>query len=543
MKSGKLGRRMRRMSFQTRSFLLLLGVALAVSLLIGVYSFHLLQGLLYEQIGARALVQARQIAVLPEVVDAVNREDSAQLKRIILPLMQESDASYIVIGDARGRHLMHTDPSISVGSPMQGEDNELPLRQGRSETTLKRGTLGLSWRAKAPVRNRAGQVVGVVSVGYFASRIAYWNQTRFMPVLTVLLWMLMALLWCAWRFSRSIKRQMRNLEPHEIAGLVRQQEAVFESIFEGVIAIDRDGYVTGINRAARDMLNLPPEAALPGQALVALIPDCAFVSPTADQADCKDEICLFGTLQVIASRVGIHAADGLQGWVISFRRQDDINTLSMQLSQIRRYADHLRVVRHEHLNWMSTVSGLLHVKAYDEVMRLVRSQSEVQQQVLDEISMSFGNYHLCGLLIGKYYRAQEMGLSLQFESGCSVDALPEVLSDVEWMSIVGNLLDNAFEASRDNPADDRDIVLYLSDVGEELIIEVADHGCGVDPALAGQLFERGSSSRGGGEHGIGLYLVNSYVQKAGGTITVENNIPRGTIFSVFVPKRRRDDSA
>jgi two-component system, CitB family, cit operon sensor histidine kinase CitA len=37
------------------------------------------------------------------------------------------------------------------------------------------------------------------------------------------------------------------------------------------------------------------------------------------------------------------------------------------------------------------------------------------------------------------------------------------------------------------------------------------------------------------DRGIGLYLVKSYVQQAGGTVTVEGNIPHGAVFSVFSP--------
>jgi len=241
---------------------------------------------------------------------------------------------------------------------------------------------------------------------------------------------------------------------------------------------------------------------------------------------------------VIASRIAIRVNGQLHGWVISFRSKDDINTLSTQLSQIKRYADNLRVIRHEHLNWMSTLSGLLHAKAYDEAMKLIESQSAVQQQVLDYITRAFGNYQICGLLIGKFYRARELGLELEFETGCSLDALPEVLSDVEWMSIIGNLLDNAFDAAGSEGGQGNRVVLYISDVGEELIIEVADNGPGVAPEVRDHMFERGVSTKNSAERGIGLYLVDRYIQQAGGTITVESNIPCGTIITVFVPKKR-----
>jgi two-component system cit operon sensor histidine kinase CitA len=38
-----------------------------------------------------------------------------------------------------------------------------------------------------------------------------------------------------------------------------------------------------------------------------------------------------------------------------------------------------------------------------------------------------------------------------------------------------------------------------------------------------------------GDHGIGLYLIESYVTQAGGLIEVADNTPHGTIFSLFIP--------
>lgn len=38
-----------------------------------------------------------------------------------------------------------------------------------------------------------------------------------------------------------------------------------------------------------------------------------------------------------------------------------------------------------------------------------------------------------------------------------------------------------------------------------------------------------------GDHGIGLYLIESYVTQAGGLIEVADNTPHGAIFSLFIP--------
>ncbi len=69
-------------------------------------------------------------------------------------------------------------------------------------------------------------------------------------------------------------------------------------------------------------------------------------------------------------------------------------------------------------------------------------------------------------------------------------------------------------------------------------LEIADQGCGIDEALRDRIFERGVTSSASKDHGIGLWLVRSYVEQAGGSIVVENNIPFGTIFTLYIPLTR-----
>lgn len=100
---------------------------------------------------------------------------------------------------------------------------------------------------------------------------------------------------------------------------------------------------------------------------------------------------------------------------------------------------------------------------------------------------------------------------------------------------MGNLLDNAYNASLQQPQGSRQIECLINSDGHEVIIEVADQGCGIDETLRDRIFERGVTSSVSKDHGIGLWLVRSYVEQAGGSIVVENNIPFGTIFTLYIP--------
>ncbi|CAH6636569.1 Histidine kinase [Pseudocitrobacter vendiensis] len=526
-----------RRSFQNRIFLLILFTSTVVMLAITWYLTSITEERLHYQVGQRALIQAMQISAMPELVSAVEKRDIPRIKELIDPMRSFSDATYITVGDAQGRRLYHVNPE-EIGKFMEGGDSQDALINAKSYVSVRQGSLGSSLRGKSPVQDSTGKVIGIVSVGYTIEQLESWLSLQLSSVLLPMVAMLVLLLFCARRFSLHIKRQMLNMEPQQLAQLLIQQNVLFESVFEGLIAIDSGWRITAINQTARRWLNLvQPEHLLIGKSISDVVSPNAFFYDRPE-VNKKDEIVIFNHIKMIASRMALILNDEPQGWVISFRKKDDISTLSLQLSQVQQYADNLRAVQHEHRNLISTIAGLLFLKRYDNALALIQQQSESHQKVLDFIAQRFNNNHLAGLLIGKYYRAKELGLELVFDPGCYVDALPETLTPNEWISIVGNLLDNAYNATLRHPEGATQIECLINSEGAEFLIEVADQGCGIDESLRDHIFERGVTSSNNRDHGIGLWLVRSYVAQAGGTIVVDNNLPGGTIFTLYIPLTR-----
>lgn len=526
-----------RRSFQNRIFLLILFTSTIVMLAMSWYLTDITEERLHYQVGQRALIQAMQISAMPELVEAVQKRDLARIKALIDPMRSFSDATYITVGDASGQRLYHVNPD-EIGKSMEGGDSDEALINAKSYVSVRKGSLGSSLRGKSPIQDATGKVIGIVSVGYTIEQLENWLSLQISSLLIPMAIMLLLLLFCARRFSLHIKKQMLNMEPQQLSQLLIQQSVLFESVFEGLIAIDSDYKITAINQTARRLLNLSqPEPTLIGKRLSSVISQEVFFYD-APQTNKKDEIVTFNQIKVIASRMAVILNNEPQGWVISFRSKDDINTLSLQLSQVQQYADNLRAVQHEHRNLISTIAGLLFLKRYNQALELIQQQSESHQKVIDFIARNFQDNHLAGLLIGKYYRTKELGLELIFDPACFVDRLPTALSHNEWISIVGNLLDNAYNASLRQPQGSKQIECLINSDGQEVIIEIADQGCGIDEALRDRIFERGVTSSASKDHGIGLWLVRSYVEQAGGSIVVENNIPFGTIFTLYIPLTR-----
>lgn len=531
----------RSLAFPLRIFLLILVVSVFIIAALAQYFTASFEDYLATHVRDMAMNQAKIIASNDSIITAVKHRDYKRLATIADKLQSGTDFDYVVIGDTNSIRLYHPNPE-KIGYPMQFTKPGA-LEKGESYFITGKGSIGMAMRAKTPIFDDDGKIIGVVSIGYLISKIDSWRSDFLLPMAGVFILLLLVLMLLSWFFAAHIRRQMLGMEPKHIARVVRQQEALFSSVYEGLIAVDPDGYITAINRSARKMLGLSsPGRKWLGKPVSEVVqPADFFTQQIAEKR--QDAMVNFNGLSVIANREAIRSGDELLGAIISFRSKDEIATLNAQLTQIKQYVESLRTLRHEHLNWMSTINGLLQMKEYDKVLAMVQGESQAQQQLIDSLRGAFADRQVAGLLFGKVQRARELGLTMTIVPGSQLHQLPEGLDSTEFAAIVGNLLDNAFEASLRTQQGNNVVELYLSDEGDDVIIEVADQGCGVPEALREKIFEQGVSTRTDepGEHGIGLYLIASYVRRCDGVITLEDNSPCGTLFSLFLPKVKKNN--
>jgi len=109
--------------------------------------------------------------------------------------------------------------------------------------------------------------------------------------------------------------------------------------------------------------------------------------------------------------------------------------------------------------------------------------------------------------------------------------------------VVRNLVSNAFKFTSDGS-----VTVRVKPEAATVAIEVADTGIGIAPEHIPIIFEKfrqidGSSTRRYGGMGLGLYLVDQFVRKLGGTIEVASSVGSGTTFRVILPGYRPDVSS
>ena len=81
------------------------------------------------------------------------------------------------------------------------------------------------------------------------------------------------------------------------------------------------------------------------------------------------------------------------------------------------------------------------------------------------------------------------------------------------------------------------------DAGSYVLVEVRDHGTGMDRVTLARLFEPFFTTKAKGKGtGLGLATVARIVQQAGGAVGIESAPGRGTTFRVYLPLAERRTS-
>ncbi|WP_202077341.1 ATP-binding protein [Caldalkalibacillus salinus] len=526
--------------------LLICGLLTGTTLLIGLFVNLIITETIEEQIGKRALNLAHAVALMPEIREAFEEENpSDRIQNIIEPIRQATGAKFIVIGNTDGIRYAHPLPD-RLGKQMVGGDNQRALQEGEFYTSVAIGSLGPSLRGKGPIRSMDGEIVGIVSVGFMIEHIDTVMLTYKKELWFTLLLVLVLTITGAIFIASHVKRAILGLEPEEIAHLYIQKEATLQSIHEGIVAVNHKGEITLMNHAAQKLIkgqkheNGATYDDYLGRHVTDVLPQTKMLEVMeTGQSQYHAEMVL-GHHVVVVNRVPIFYEGKVVGVVSSFRDRSEIDRLSQELNRIKQYADALRAQTHEFTNKLYTISGLLQLKKEKEAIALINRESECQQQWMHFLVRDVPDPLISAIILGKLNRAHELGVEMIIDEESRLTYETESQEREPLLTILGNLIENALEASLSTRGKPR-VKVSFTDLGHDLIFEIEDSGPGIPDDKVEQIFTGGYSTKQGHHRGVGLALVKQAVYELNGHIILEESELGGACFSVIVPKNERQE--
>lgn len=477
------------------------------------------------EMGRRALAIARTLSQMDAVQKTVG---TAEGFRVIPPLAERTrlatGVEYIVILDMNGIRYSHP---LSERIGKRFEDQDLaPALANNEYISRATGVLGPSVRAFVPilVGEEPRQQVGVVVVGILTPTMAAILRRIQAQLYSSLGLGLLLGLAGALYLARHIKRAMFSLEPEEIASLLEEREAIFQAMGEGVLAIDAQGKVSFANDQAKKLLGVKEE--ITGKKVTELLPGSQLPAVLKTGQPVVNQELRLGQVMLLANQVPIRARGEIIGAVATLQDKTEVRLLAEELTGVRTFVEALRVQNHEYLNKLHTIAGLIQLRKYNQACDYIFDITEKQQAVNQLIKKKITDSGVAGLLLGKFSRAGELKVELQLDPASNLSGLPVHLQSSDLVLIIGNLLENAFDAVRELPQERRRVYLKVVGTKEGLELTVRDRGPGIPEHLADRIYEKGFTTKGPNNQGLGLYLVKQQVEVHGGQLA-HRNLPEG----------------
>lgn len=181
-------------------------------------------------------------------------------------------------------------------------------------------------------------------------------------------------------------------------------------------------------------------------------------------------------------------------------------------------------------------------KSINRLISIVEDLESITGLEAGELKLSMENFNIV-TVVEDVYEMHEMlarryGVKLQFEKGHE-KAIRVYADRKRIIEAINNLILNAIKYSKPGGT----ITVSFVDIGDQILVEIADTGIGINEKDLPRIFERfyrvdKSRSREQGGTGLGLAIVKHIIEAHQQTIRVQSKIGEGSTFAFTLEKQK-----
>jgi len=348
----------------------------------------------------------------------------------------------------------------------------------------------------------------------------------------------------------------------------KYMETVLRNVSAGVVAVDRDGVITTVNRAAEKLLDIKTEKVLnhryeevlqPGhldlvrQILTEItgvetgyvekqipitLKDRALTLLVTTTVLLDDDNNYMGMVVVFEDITQLQRAERIAAWREVARRI--AHEIKNPLTPIQLSAQRLQRKFGEKLSEDGPVfmecTGTI-ISQVDVLKNLVNEFSRYARMPVANLTPNDLNEVIRDAVV--LYQDAHKEIAFDYRPDAS---MPRLRLDAEQIKrVMVNLLDNAV-AAVDRETGRIEVATLHDREHRRARVEVRDNGTGVSRADKAKMFEPYYSTKKSGS-GLGLAIVSSIIGEHRGSVTVADNEPRGTVVAFELPVERDEEPA
>jgi two-component system sensor histidine kinase DctS len=499
------------------------------------YYVNTMEKQLESELHTVALMLSKTETVIETLkVNEPNQELNDYIDQII---MGNTDIDVITVADMNGIRVYHIDKE-KIGESFVGGD-DIDVREGKHYASKAYGTLGYQLRYFYPVYDEADNQIGFVMTSALMSKVESMknniviNMIRFSFIVLIIGISLAVLL------AERIKISLIGYEPSQIARLLTEREEIFDSLEEGLLAINNQGEIIFANKAALAILNLETHE-IQEKKSDAIISQIRLMDTIKTGLPANNLSTIIYNRDIIYDKLPIKDKTKVVGALAVMRNRTELKQLAQQLTGVNHFIDSLKANNHEFMNKLHIILGLLQIGAIKDAENYITELSNRQGMIVNTITERIENRRIAALLLGKISRGNELNIKVKLMPNSYLPNHSKFLSTDSLVTIIGNLIENAMDAINCEENDDlesEEISIFIYEDDSNLVISVDDTGIGMTEETIANIKKGRFSTKGSGR-GTGMTLIKNIVENSEGELTIDSKKDIGTSIVVIIKKKR-----
>ena len=198
--------------------------------------------------------------------------------------------------------------------------------------------------------------------------------------------------------------------------------------------------------------------------------------------------------------------------------------------QVQELNGELRGQRHDYLNHLQIVYGMMELEEYEELHAYLEPVYKDMMKVGKAIRTSIPAVN--ALLMAKMGTAEASGTDFYVEVKSDLKNLK--VEPWELCKVLSNLIDNAITALQEKEGE-RKMLLDISEDRNFYLFSLSNNGPAIPEDQRETIFRQGFTTKREEGHGMGLYIVSGILKMNGGTVLVDSD-EKETVFTVRLAK-------
>lgn len=437
--------------------------------------------------------------------------------------LTRSSIDYIVVANTDSIRIYHPDKNLIGKKFVGGDEMDIINDVSDSYITIHQGNPDVQMRAFHSVEDENGETIGFVMTSTSTASIENRKWEIITNALEFLVFSLITGLFLAYAISRGVRRILLGYDPTTFAQMYLQREEILDKLNEGILVVNKNFKIIYKNLPAKS--HTKREVLTEDSPIYLSVAECLKNNVTISWSMVEAHEKSF-----LVSLVPLHPLENLDAVMVIIRNRTEFVNLTEQLTGLNHIVQALRANTHEFRNKLHIISGLLQLGEYSQAIDFINEEANKKHG--RNILRLIEDKTIAALLIGKSNRAEELNIDFELRSDSYLPEKNSFLTTKELTVIIGNLIENSFEAMADIDSD-RQVEIFIEVKEQGLTIIVDDTGCGMTAEQIKKIYDGSYTTKGAG-HGYGMKLIREIVERHKGFLQIDSEPENGTSITVNI---------